>query len=180
METRHQRSAGGNGDGQRYSPIHSAVSHEVAFGYPRDFLQNQFVYLVISPRAGGLSIGVNLNPIVRCNFNCVYCEVDRTESPRAAHFDTDRMVRELRETVELAHAGWLRQWPRYARLPEDLLKVRHVALSGDGEPTLASEFVEGSPRRCRVAIAPVWKKSAIGFDCRRAGPTSGVGRVSDR
>jgi wyosine [tRNA(Phe)-imidazoG37] synthetase (radical SAM superfamily) len=27
-------------------------------------------------------------------------------------------------------------------LPEDLLEVRHVALSGDGEPTLSSHFVE--------------------------------------
>jgi wyosine [tRNA(Phe)-imidazoG37] synthetase (radical SAM superfamily) len=52
------------------------------------------------------------------------------------------MVHELRETLELARGGWLRQWPRYARLPAELLKVRHVALSGDGEPTLSHQFVE--------------------------------------
>ena len=120
----------------------ATLSHEAAFGYPRDFLHNQFVYLVISPRARGLSIGVNLNPVANCNFNCVYCEVDRARPGRASQLDIDRMARELRETVELVQAGWLRQWPRYARFPEDLLQVRHVALSGDGEPTLAAEFSE--------------------------------------
>src|SRR5260370_37244718 len=42
---------------------------ETAFGCPRDGLENRFVYIVISPRARGLSIGVNLNPDQRCNFD---------------------------------------------------------------------------------------------------------------
>lgn len=118
------------------------MTDEGAFGYPRDFLQNHYVYLVISPRAGGLSVGINLNPVVRCNFDCLYCEIDRTQSPLAPKLDVNRMALELRETLELANGGYLRQWPRYAKLPEDLLRVRHVALSGDGEPTLASNFIE--------------------------------------
>jgi wyosine [tRNA(Phe)-imidazoG37] synthetase (radical SAM superfamily) len=114
----------------------------VAFGYPRDFLENEFVYLVISPRAHGLSLGVNLNPAPTCNLNCLYCEVERAPSAEAAPFDIDRTVIELRQTLELVRGGWLRQWPRYARLPAELLQVRHVALSGDGEPTLSPHFVE--------------------------------------
>jgi wyosine [tRNA(Phe)-imidazoG37] synthetase (radical SAM superfamily) len=133
---------GRNGSSQPVT--HAPIAHEVAFGYPRDFLQNRFVYLVISPRAGGLSIGVNLNPVVNCNFHCVYCEVDRCLPARAAtaQLDLHRMSMELKETLELAQAGWLKQWPRYANLSKDLLQVRHVALSGDGEPTLSSQFVE--------------------------------------
>jgi hypothetical protein len=42
-----------------------------AFGCPRDFLGNRFVYAVISPRARGLSVGVNMNPDRFCDFNCV-------------------------------------------------------------------------------------------------------------
>ncbi len=118
------------------------IPDETAFGYPRDFLENQFVYLVISPRARGLSVGVNLNPVVRCNLNCLYCEVDRTLPARAPQMDVDAMAGELGETLALAYEGRLRQRPRYARLPEELLKVRHVALSGDGEPTLSRHFVE--------------------------------------
>ena len=116
---------------------------EIAFGYPRDFLTNKFVYVVISPRAGGLSIGVNVNPIHNCNLDCAYCEVDRSHNCGAADFDTDRVAKELRETLELVRGGWLRQWPRYKTLPDDLLQVRHVALSGDGEPTLSEHFVNG-------------------------------------
>jgi wyosine [tRNA(Phe)-imidazoG37] synthetase (radical SAM superfamily) len=36
----------------------------------------------------------------------------------------------------------LRQLPPYTNIPPDLLKLRHVALSGDGEPTLAPKFLE--------------------------------------
>src|ERR1041385_494756 len=48
-----------------------------AFSRPRGFLGNRFVYAVISQRAHGLSIGVNLNPDKLCNFDCAYCEVNR-------------------------------------------------------------------------------------------------------
>jgi wyosine [tRNA(Phe)-imidazoG37] synthetase (radical SAM superfamily) len=119
-------------------------SDDTAFGYPRDFLDNRFVYLVISPRARGLSIGVNLNPVVKCNFHCVYCEVDRQKPPLASNLHVEVMAKELACTLELAHQGKLRRLPRYASLPDELLQVRHVALSGDGEPTLAPNFVEAA------------------------------------
>jgi wyosine [tRNA(Phe)-imidazoG37] synthetase (radical SAM superfamily) len=127
-----------NGTGRAH--LHPAISEDVAFGYPRDFLQNQFVYLVISPRAKGLSIGINLNPLVKCNFQCLYCEIDRVQPPRASLLDVERMGTELDQTLRMAEAGWLRHLPRYANLPEDMLQVRHVNLSGDGEPTLAEQF----------------------------------------
>ncbi len=47
-----------------------------AYGCPRDFLDNRLVYVVISPRTRGLSIGASLNPDRQCNFDCVYCEVN--------------------------------------------------------------------------------------------------------
>jgi len=119
-----------------------ALSDEGVFGYPRDFLENKFVYLVLSPRANGLSIGLNLNPLMLCNFNCLYCEIERRMPNCDGDLDLDRMVMELKETLELAQGGWLRQWPRYAKLPDNLLQVRHVALSGDGEPTLSKYFPE--------------------------------------
>jgi wyosine [tRNA(Phe)-imidazoG37] synthetase (radical SAM superfamily) len=131
---------GRNGNNQK--PVHAADSDEVAFGYPRDFLENQFVYLAISPRAGGLSVGVNVNPVVKCTFNCLYCEIDRAQPARAARFDVECMAAELDDTLRLAYLGHLRQRPRYSKLSDELLQVRHVALSGDGEPTLADHFTE--------------------------------------
>ena len=129
-------------NGKRRPPAQPAFTHELAFGYPRDFLDNQFVYLVISPRAGGLSIGVNVNPAVQCTFQCLYCEIDRARPARASSFDVEKMAAELRKTYALASSGGLRQHPRYAHLPQDLLQLRHVALSGDGEPTLSNHFLE--------------------------------------
>ena len=131
---RSAKEIGPNGNGD--APAHSVFTQEAAFGYPRDFLENQFVYLVISPRARGLSIGVNVNPRVNCTFQCLYCEIDRAQPARVSHFDVERMAAELRGTFGLAYSGGLRQRPRYAKVPDDLLQVRHVALSGDGEPTL--------------------------------------------
>lgn len=113
-----------------------------AFGQPRDFAGNRFVYTVISPRARGLSVGVNLNPDRRCNFDCVYCEVNRQTPVPALAFDAGTMAAELERTLLLVQSGELRARPGYKGLPAELLELRHVALSGDGEPTLCPKFAE--------------------------------------
>lgn len=113
-----------------------------AFGCPRQFQDHQFVYTVISPRARGLSVGVNMNPDKKCNFDCVYCEVDRSEPGLNEILDVARMSQELEQTFEQIRCGTLRELPCYQRLPADLLTLRHVTLSGDGEPTLCPNFVE--------------------------------------
>jgi wyosine [tRNA(Phe)-imidazoG37] synthetase (radical SAM superfamily) len=115
--------------------------HETAFGAPRDFLDNRFVYVVVSARARGLSVGVNLNPDKNCNFSCVYCEVHHNGEART-QLDVEQMAAELDKTLGLVRAGRLRERPWYRSLPDELLQLRHVALSGDGEPTLAPNFTE--------------------------------------
>ncbi len=120
--------------------VHHPLVRETAFDRPRDFLNNRFVYAVISARAHGLSLGVNMNPDQRCDFDCVYCEVDRRTPPREMALDVDIMGDELRRTLMFVHQGRLRERPFYQALPDELLRLRHVALSGDGEPTLAPNF----------------------------------------
>jgi wyosine [tRNA(Phe)-imidazoG37] synthetase (radical SAM superfamily) len=115
---------------------------ETAFGCPREFLQNHFVYVVVSPRARGLSVGVNMNPDRQCNFNCVYCEVRRDRPVAFERLDVDAMELELKETLAFVRAGRLRELQTYRGLPDELLQLRHVALSGDGEPTLSPNFTE--------------------------------------
>jgi len=110
--------------------------------YPREFLNNQFVYVVVSPRARGLSVGVNMNPDTRCQFNCLYCEVDRSAQRQCAKLDVGRMAEELKTTLEYVRSGRLRELYAFRRVPDELTELRHVALSGDGEPTLAPEFPE--------------------------------------
>jgi wyosine [tRNA(Phe)-imidazoG37] synthetase (radical SAM superfamily) len=118
------------------------VACGTASGCVRDFLGNRFVYTVISPRARGLSVGVNMNPDQRCNFNCVYCEVNRNAPPRESKLDVPVMIAELERTLELNYSGHLQNQPAYRSTPVDLLEFRHVALSGDGEPTLSESFRE--------------------------------------
>ncbi len=115
---------------------------ETAFGCPRDFLGNRFVYVVISPRARGLSIGVNMNPGKLCNFDCAYCEVSRCLPGVEQRLDLEVMARELQNTLDLVRSGKIRDLPFFKTTRQELLELRHVALSGDGEPTLCPNFTE--------------------------------------
>jgi len=128
-------------NGQPEKKRHLLV-REIAFDRPRDFLNNRFVYAVISPRARGLTLGVNMNPDKRCNFDCLYCEVDRATLPEPSALHVDVMATELQRTLAHILQGRLREHPQYQSLPDELLQLRHVALSGDGEPTLSSQFSE--------------------------------------
>jgi len=130
--------------GERAEPKRRAAAplRETAFGRPRDFLNNHYVYAVISSRARGLSLGINVNPDKYCNFDCVYCEVDRRQIAPAARLDVEEMTAELRRTIAFVQQGRLRELPAFRALPAELLQLRHVALSGDGEPTLAPNFAE--------------------------------------
>ena len=120
----------------------AVATQETAFGCPRDFLNNRFVYVVVSARARGLSVGINMNPDKQCNFDCVYCEIHRNEVPRENFLDVDVMAAELRKTLAFVSEGRLRERPWYHNLPDEMLQLRHVALSGDGEPTFAPNFAE--------------------------------------
>ncbi len=128
-------------DKKRRSGNRANGGAETAFGSPRDFLDNRFVYAVVSARARGLSVGVNLSPDKNCNFRCVYCEVHRNGNG-SEPLDVDLMAAELKKTLAMVRAGRLRERPWYHSLPDELLQLRHVALSGDGEPTLSPRFAE--------------------------------------
>lgn len=118
-------------------PAHKTLS---VFGHPRDFLDNRFIYLLISPRARGLCIGVNMNPDKFCNFDCVYCEVNRDVPPSDRDLDIGVMAAELDKTLFMVSSGEICHRLPYGRLNSELLKLRHVVLSGDGEPTLCKDF----------------------------------------
>ncbi len=128
-------------DKRRKSPAKSNGFHETAFGSPRDFLDNRYVYAVVSARARGLAVGVNMCPDKNCNFRCVYCEVHRNGEARE-QLDVDLMAAELKNTLSFVRSGRLRERPWYHSLPDELLQLRHVSLSGDGEPTLSPKFAE--------------------------------------
>jgi wyosine [tRNA(Phe)-imidazoG37] synthetase (radical SAM superfamily) len=109
---------------------------------PREFLGNQLVYAVITSRAHGLSIGVNMNPGQKCNFDCPYCEVRRVPEKAALKLNLKTLKQELNHVLTLAHSGQLSQYDQFSRVPQELLTLKDVTLSGDGEPSLVENFAE--------------------------------------
>jgi len=95
-----------------------------------------YVYPVLSRRAGGVSVGINLNPNNACNWQCVYCQVPDLVRGKAPKIDLARLESELRAFLTaLCRDDWLLH-----NAPEGAL--RDLAFSGNGEPTSAVEFAD--------------------------------------
>lgn len=126
------------------TPIDPRQDHSLRqfSSHPRTWRDNLYVYPVISRRSGGLSIGINLNPDTACNFDCIYCQVDRTVTPRVRDVEPAALRHELTELLRLAMTGDLFAEPEFADVPPPLRAVRDVAFSGDGEPTTCRVFAE--------------------------------------
>ena len=114
----------------------------------RQLLQNRYVYAVVSRRAKGLSIGINLNVDKVCNFDCPYCQVDRT----IPLTDTQKVVKKegvdvLRVQSELVHlfslltSGELWNVAPFNTAAAEMQVLRDVSISGDGEPTSCPELL---------------------------------------
>lgn len=111
----------------------------------RELGENRYVYAVLSRRARGLSIGINLNPDKVCNFACPYCQVDRTIPGGPARIDLDRLEGELDHLLALTQGPLWSMEPFNSAAPE-LQRVIDIAFAGDGEPTSPPEFPEAARR----------------------------------
>lgn len=112
----------------------------------RDSAGLLYVYPVVSRRAGGVSIGVNLNTNNACNWACLYCQVEGLTRGGPPPIDLDRLENELSGFLEAVLHGdfMVRQVPAGAR------QLMDVAFSGNGEPTSAPEFAEAVSRVGKV------------------------------
>ncbi len=95
---------------------------------------------MLSRRAGGISIGVNLSLDQFCNFHCIYCQVDRRQPAEAEFVAVDRLAEELDRTIELVVSGRIYEGPKFQQTPLLLRRLNDIALSGDGEPTAYANF----------------------------------------
>lgn len=111
--------------------------------HPRQFRTNAYVYPVLSRRSKGVSVGINLNPDKVCNFDCIYCQVDRTKTPQEFFVGLPKLVIELQTVLEgLRPGGWMWSEPEFATVPNEKRRVSDIAFSGDGEPTTFRNFAE--------------------------------------
>ena len=75
--------------------------------HARSFHENRFVYPVVSRRSKGVSVGINLNPDKVCNFDCIYCQVDRRSEAETRFVEMDQLLTELEEMIRLVKSGEL-------------------------------------------------------------------------
>lgn len=105
--------------------------------HSRDSAGLRYVYPVVSRRAGGISIGINLNPNNACNWRCLYCQVPSLVRGTAPPIDLPLLEKELSGFLyEIQHGDFMQRVPLEAR------RVNDIALSGNGEPTSAQEFAD--------------------------------------
>lgn len=104
--------------------------------HDRDVIGLTYVYPVISRRAGGVSLGINLNPNNACNWRCIYCQVPNLSRGAAPDTDIELLQSELRGVLDdIVHGDFFE-----TQVPPDARRLSDVAFSGNGEPTSAKAF----------------------------------------
>ena len=132
-------------------PADSAeLQPEVYRRHGRRFEDYRFVYPVVSRRSRGLSIGVNLNPDKVCNFDCIYCQVDRRSEAETKFVEMDRLLCELKDVLRPAVSGRIFESERLHDTPAELQRLNDIAFSGDGEPTTFVNFDEIVARTAEI------------------------------
>ena len=104
--------------------------------HSRELSGLKYIYSVISRRAGGLSIGINLNVNNACNWQCIYCEIPNLTRGSPPPIELNVLENELRLFLhDIIHGDYME---RHVAIEDRHLK--DIAFSGNGEPTSAAEF----------------------------------------
>jgi wyosine [tRNA(Phe)-imidazoG37] synthetase (radical SAM superfamily) len=96
--------------------------------HSRELSGLKYIYSVISRRAGGLSIGVNLNVNNACNWQCIYCEIPNLTRGSPPPIELDMLH-------EIIHGDYMEK-----NVAIEDRHLKDIAFSGNGEPTSAEEF----------------------------------------
>ncbi len=104
--------------------------------HARDFAGMRYVYPVISRRARGVSIGINLSPNNACNWRCIYCQVPNLARGASPPVDFPLFERELDQlTTAICSGSYL-----VDHAPPEARTLKDFAVSGNGEPTSCPDF----------------------------------------
>jgi wyosine [tRNA(Phe)-imidazoG37] synthetase (radical SAM superfamily) len=135
--------------------------------HDRDSAGLKYVYRVLSRRAGGVSIGINLNPNNACNWRCVYCQVPELSFGSAPPIDMAQLERELFGLIRSS----LEDDSRQRNVGQDAPPIRDIAISGNGEPTsskqlgavieLASRAIDAFGLRGRIGLVLITNGSLV-------------------
>ena len=105
--------------------------------HDRNIFDSKYVYPVVSRRAGGLSLGINLNTNNACNWQCIYCEIPNLTRGGPEPIEVELLKDELNFWIDqIINSNFLNENTSPGTTFAD------VALSGNGEPTAAPEFLD--------------------------------------
>jgi wyosine [tRNA(Phe)-imidazoG37] synthetase (radical SAM superfamily) len=94
----------------------------------RDVSGMRYVYPVVSRRAGGVSIGINLNVNNACNWRCVYCQVPDLKRGSPMPIDMTLLEQELRRFLDYAlHGDFMTRY-----VAEGDRQLQDISFSGNG------------------------------------------------
>ncbi len=114
----------------------SLPKHLTTTDHNRDVIGMRYIYPVISRRAGGVSIGINLNTNNACNWRCIYCNVPNLSRGTPSPIELDVLEHELRTFLnDVLHGDFMEM-----HVTEADRQLKDIAFSGNGEPTSAKEF----------------------------------------
>jgi wyosine [tRNA(Phe)-imidazoG37] synthetase (radical SAM superfamily) len=98
----------------------------------------EYVYPVVSRRAGGLSLGINLNTNNACNWRCIYCQVPDLIRGAPPPVDLEALEEELSVFLsQILSGSYLED-----QVPKGQRRLNDIAFSGNGEPTSAPNFAD--------------------------------------
>jgi wyosine [tRNA(Phe)-imidazoG37] synthetase (radical SAM superfamily) len=111
-------------------------NHLTVSNHNRDVSGLRYIYPVVSRRAGGISIGINLNINNACNWRCIYCQVPNLTRGTPPPVALDVLEQELRYFLtNVLHGDFMQR-----HVAEADRHLKDLAFSGNGEPTSAKEF----------------------------------------
>tara|TARA_B100000787_G_scaffold22829_1_gene15400 strand:+ start:1112 stop:1954 length:843 start_codon:yes stop_codon:yes gene_type:complete len=103
--------------------------------HDRNIFQGKYIYPVVSRRAGGLSLGINLNTNNACNWQCIYCEVPNLVRGKPESIDLEVLESELDYWLDqILNKDFLSQYTKTKT------EFKDIAFSGNGEPTASKQF----------------------------------------
>lgn len=98
----------------------------------------KYVYPVVSRRAGGVSLGINLNINNACNWRCIYCQVPDLIRGAPPPVNVGLLETELNVFLDqILRGSYLED-----HVPEGQRRLNDIAFSGNGEPTSAPNFLD--------------------------------------
>ena len=103
--------------------------------HDRNIFQGKYIYPVVSRRAGGLSLGINLNTNNACNWQCIYCEVPNLVRGKPEPINLKELESELDYWLDqIINKSFLSQYTK------SRTEFKDIAFSGNGEPTASKQF----------------------------------------